>query len=121
MKIFFLILSCLCYMNMNFAMQLQELESLNIQLIIASFLGNVEQVGILLKHGADPNNTSGQLGNTPLHTAVSRGDELIVKILLYFGANQKIPNQHGLTPIDYAIRRPSIADLLRRYASQRLR
>ncbi len=40
--------------------------------------------------------------NTPLHFAAAFGREKIARILIEAGADLRIKNDHGMTPIDYA-------------------
>ncbi|XP_014234080.1 ankyrin-1 [Trichogramma pretiosum] len=41
------------------------------------------------------------LGNTPLHYAVERGDKDSMKFLLSNGANANVANKYGFTPLHY--------------------
>jgi cytohesin len=76
---------------------------------------NIDIVGLLLDPSAlkdKPDdqgrtaidvNIANDQGNTPLHTAVSGGDEVLVKLLLDKGARKDISNLKGKTPMDFAI------------------
>ncbi|KAI0483538.1 ankyrin repeat-containing domain protein [Xylaria cf. heliscus] len=59
-------------------------------------------IGMLLKHDADSNQTD-NLGNTPLHTAASKGDLPAVQLLLdpdsYYKTSVDMPGRHGQTPV----------------------
>ncbi len=56
---------------------------------IASRLGNVDNVVLLLQHGADPNATTKDL-YTPLHIAAKEGHEEVAAALLDHGANHQL-------------------------------
>ncbi|MEO5931570.1 MAG: ankyrin repeat domain-containing protein [Candidatus Kapaibacterium sp.] len=59
----------------------------------------------LLEHGADPNVTSYQIAETPLHRAVRNGRRrATVEMLLDHGADPNLPNARGLTPFALAVR-----------------
>lgn len=69
---------------------------------------DLERVIVLLKFGADPNLVDtglfeGTSDNVPLHRAIYHGDSMntvaIINALLQAGANPKIANDHGLTPL----------------------
>ena len=81
---------------------------------LATRLGNVSIVNLLLQHKAD---TSLQdcHGLTPLHVAVSKNDVNIVDLLLMQGANVHIQNRKGKTAVDMAKtkKHDSILQLLR--------
>ena len=59
-------------------------------------------VGILLRHGADPN-VRNNWGFTPLHKAVSRGNLEIVQLLVDAGGNPTLKNIRGETPLHFAL------------------
>lgn len=63
--------------------------------------GASEDVEILIAAGADVN-AVGDLGNSPLHHAASRGLDLIAKRLLEHGANPTLKNEFGQTAADLA-------------------
>jgi ankyrin repeat protein len=65
-------------------------------------------------------NYQGPFGNTLLHGAVVSGDAREVKRLLAAGADPKIRNRDGRTPLQVALtlRRPKIYALLKRAASR---
>jgi ankyrin repeat protein len=58
---------------------------------------------ILLDHGAQVDAQDDD-GNTPLSNAVfnSRGKGDLIKLLLSCGANKKLKNKHGVSPLDLA-------------------
>ncbi|MDB5035116.1 MAG: Ankyrin repeat-containing protein [Chlorobi bacterium] len=59
----------------------------------------------LLEHGADPNVTSYEIAETPLHLAVRNGRRrATVAMLLDHGADSDLPNARGLTPFALAMR-----------------
>lgn len=61
----------------------------------------VEDVEILLRHGADVN-AKDDVGHTPLHTAVFRREVGIVRLLLAAGADPAIVSQFEETPLTVA-------------------
>lgn len=71
-----------------------------IRIVTPTEQGAVEAVKLLLDHGMDPDafNTT---GNTALHAAVTRGDE-VVKLLVSRGASMHLKNKANLTPLDLA-------------------
>jgi ankyrin repeat protein len=96
-----------------------------IRIVVPTEQGAVEAVTLLLDRGMDPDafNTA---GNTALHSAVARGDE-VVKLLVSRGASMHLKNRGGFTPLDLAsgaggrggrggIVRESTAALLRQLA-----
>ena len=64
--------------------------------------GHERIVGMLLKHGADPN-VREQGGYTPLHAAAQNGDPAMIRTLLYGGADLTITSNDGKLPIDLAL------------------
>ena len=56
---------------------------------IASRLGNVDNVVLLLQHGASPDATTKDL-YTPLHIAAKEGHEEVAAVLLEHGASQNL-------------------------------
>jgi len=56
---------------------------------IASRLGNIDNVVLLLQHGASPDSATHDL-YTALHIAAKEGHEEVVRILLEHGANQTL-------------------------------
>lgn len=63
--------------------------------------GTITRYLLKSKLGLDPN-IQGDNGETPLHDAVSRHSEAVVRILLEHGARTDIPNSHGQTPLRLA-------------------
>jgi ankyrin repeat protein len=57
---------------------------------------------MLLEHKADPNIRE-QGGYTPLHAAAQNGDEEMIRILIYGGADLTIKSDDGKTPLDLAM------------------
>ena len=73
-------------------------------LSIASKLGNLAIVNLLLENGAKINIKDSEYGETPLHKAVWNGNVEIVGKLLANGANGNIKdNQEGWTPLHVAV------------------
>ncbi len=66
-----------------------------------NFTVSLQMAAVLLKHGADVN-ASQTGGWTPLHEAASRGDIDMVKLLLQYGAQKRVHNEDGITPLDMA-------------------
>lgn len=62
---------------------------------------DLRDVELLISLGAD-GNAIGDLGNTPLHYAASRGLEDFIRTLLKAKANLTIKNEFGQTPYDLA-------------------
>jgi ankyrin repeat protein len=56
---------------------------------------------VLIEAGADPS-VPGTNGRTPLHEAVSRGDEAMVRLLLDAGADPGREDRWGGTPAEVA-------------------
>jgi ankyrin repeat protein len=71
-----------------------------IRIVTPTELGAVEAVKLLLDRGMDPDafNTT---GNTALHAAINRGDD-VVRLLVSRGASMHVKNRAGLTPLDIA-------------------
>ena len=59
---------------------------------IASRLGNVDNVLLLLQHGASPDALTKDL-STPLHIAAKEGHDEVVAVLLEHGANNRLCNK----------------------------
>ena len=68
---------------------------------IASRNGELEDIEILVAHGADVN-ASGDLGNSPLHQAAMAGQASAVKKLLELGANTTLENEFSQTALTVA-------------------
>ena len=68
-------------------------------LMIAIKKGHLNSAMSLLSAGADPNICHRETGNTALHLAAEAGKHLLVKLLLVFGADLKIKNKAGKTPL----------------------
>jgi ankyrin repeat protein len=62
---------------------------------------DVELVSKLCDLGADLNIRNFN-GNTPLHTAVYRHNELLIRKLVEHGADRSVQNLSGYTPLDLA-------------------
>jgi uncharacterized protein len=73
----------------------------SIPLHIASRTGAVDDIDVLVLHGADIN-APGDLANTPLHEAVMAGKHESAKRLIELGAAISLQNEFGQTPLDVA-------------------
>jgi ankyrin repeat protein len=62
---------------------------------IAARLGNVDNILLLLQHGASPDSATHDL-YTALHIAAKEGHEEVVRVLLDNGANQTVMTKVGL-------------------------
>ncbi len=67
-------------------------------LIAAVRSGRANEVGLLIRRGADPNVRDKQ-GMTPLHYAAYRGDAACAKALLKGGADPNAKDSIGMTPL----------------------
>ncbi len=81
---------------------------------LVSRRGIVEDLLVLLDSGGDVN-VLGDLGNTPLHSAVLTNQAEIAKLLLKHGAKPNIKNELGETPYDIAadLQNKAVMKLLR--------
>jgi len=68
---------------------------------IAARKGELEDVEVLVAHGADINRR-GDLGYTPLHQACLTGQLAVAKRLLELGANPTLTNELTETPLRVA-------------------
>jgi ankyrin repeat protein len=71
-------------------------------LFLAVIMGDQAASKALLSVSNIDVNISNNQGSTPLHSAVSRDDEVLVKLLLTKGARKNISNLQGKTPMDFA-------------------
>lgn len=67
-------------------------------LMLASFMGSIETISLLLKNGANPNVT-GLRGLSPLHEASSKGHLTVVKNLIAAGSTVDAVSDDGVTPL----------------------
>ena len=68
-------------------------------LMIAIKNGYLNCAVSLAAAGADPNICHHETGNTALHLAAEAGNEILVKLLLVFGADLNLENKAGKTPL----------------------
>ncbi len=66
-----------------------------------------EVLEILIRHGANPNNSNNHLW-TPLHEAINQGSYKTVEFLLQHGANPNVKNNPGWTPLMHAARKGNL-------------
>lgn len=69
---------------------------------VAAVRGSIEEIEVLLQHGANIN-AKGEYDFTPLHHAVEHGHSEAVKFLLEKGADINIKNVDEMTPLDIAL------------------
>ena len=72
-----------------------------IRIVIPTAEGAVEALTLLLDRGVDVD-AFNNAGNTALHAAVARGDD-VVKFLASRGASLNLKNKAGFTPLDIAL------------------
>jgi CHAT domain-containing protein/ankyrin repeat protein len=82
--------------------QATETSKLNQQIFFAARDGDTLSVADLLARGASPNLRELDLGMTPLHLAVHRGDAEMVKLLLTHGAAPSIRDYASVSPLQAA-------------------
>ena len=99
---------------------------------IAAANGNIEVAKQAIADGADVNGglEAGDLGGTPLHTAVDKGHKEIVELLIAEGADVNANKRSGKTPLDSAedlegwytpgdkVALKEVADLLRKHGDK---
>ncbi|KIO01817.1 hypothetical protein M404DRAFT_1002774 [Pisolithus tinctorius Marx 270] len=68
----------------------------------AAYQGDALSVDLLLKHGANPN-LKDDVGLSPLHWAVVRGNRAILRRLVEIGADIHAKDAEGRTPRDMAV------------------
>lgn len=66
------------------------------------YMHNIENVAILIKHGADINYQRNLDGYTSLHWAARKGDVAIAKLLVQHGARTDISNEENKLAADLA-------------------
>ena len=82
-------------------------------LYLASRNGYIDICNYLLQKGAKLNETQ-NTGSTPLHGASYYGNELVVQLLLQYGANTKIKNNFSNFAMDES-KIPSISNNIKKY------
>ena len=70
----------------------------------AVWRGSVEEVALLLEHGAYLNEPDAGTGATPVNEAAFRGNVQVLQFLLQFNPDFETPDKRGFTPLDNAIR-----------------
>lgn len=76
---------------------------------LAAHAAEIEGMQWVLEHGANPNVTSGDAGEVPLHRAAARGHIAMVDLLLTHGADPNIARIDGRTNYAFAVRSGSVA------------
>lgn len=71
---------------------------------IAAYYGYVEEMALLLKHGADVNRKITD-SYTPLHYACFFANHGAARLLVAAGADPLFPDHEGSTPISLAVRK----------------
>ena len=79
--------------------------------------GNIEAIKQHLADGADVN-AKNKIGYTPLHWTAQNGHKEAVELLIAEGADVNAKTNDGRTPLDLVIRRPELADLLRKHGGK---
>ena len=78
---------------------------------VAAVIERCDYVQALLEAGADAN-SRGDMGKTPLHIAVRKGNVEMVKLLLSYEASPHIVSEFCQTALDEAAENPAIKTLL---------
>ncbi|MCX5925246.1 MAG: ankyrin repeat domain-containing protein [Candidatus Dependentiae bacterium] len=89
----------------------QQIEQANVALFEAIYDHYIEGVNKALRSGADVNHGNAR-GNTPLWSAISRGNAEIVRILIEARADVNLADQYRWTPLRWAIDRDN-AEIVR--------
>lgn len=71
---------------------------------LASHATDAQGMRWVLEHGADPNVTSGEANELPLHQAAARGHVEMVEMLLAHGADPNLARKDGRTSYAFAVR-----------------
>jgi hypothetical protein len=77
---------------------------------------SLEAVKLLIKAGANVNSQTWYEKFTPLMIAASKGKEDMVNELLKHGADPKLKSTAGKTALQYAMKKPEIAELNKSYS-----
>ncbi|XP_019646871.1 PREDICTED: serine/threonine-protein phosphatase 6 regulatory ankyrin repeat subunit A-like [Branchiostoma belcheri] len=75
------------------------IEGRNTALLIASFLGHVDVVKLLLRKGASLTKRDAVASSAPLHGAAREGHTEVVDLLVHHGATLDIRDGHQTTPL----------------------
>ncbi|KAJ3239292.1 hypothetical protein HDU81_006182 [Chytriomyces hyalinus] len=75
---------------------------------------------VLVKAGADIN-MQNRFGCTPMHEAVQRRDQLVVRTMMELGADCRIEEYEGLTPLEMAKHWPTMSKVLGDHEAKRQR
>jgi len=76
---------------------------------LATHATHAEGMQWVLEHGANPNVTSGDAGEVPLHRAAARGHTAMVALLLAHGADPNFARIDGRTSYAFAVRSGNVA------------
>ena len=87
---------------------------------IAARKGELDDIAVLVRHGADVN-LRGDLGHTPLHYAAMSAQAAAVERLLDLGADTSLKNEFSETPLQVAEvgGHMEIANILRAHRPQK--
>ncbi len=86
---------------------MQNLYSLDDQLVDAAFVADVDEVRFLLAQGGNPD-ARDEEGHTPLMLAAAEGNRELVRILLESGADPNLRDPDGWSALDVAVARKMI-------------
>lgn len=64
---------------------------------------DIDAINKILNDNPQCLNATDDLGRTPLHQALLLGKHKVVSLLLSYGANVKVPDKHGYTPLHEAV------------------
>jgi ankyrin repeat protein len=82
--------------------------------------GHKKIIELLIAEGADVNAKVDSVvdGSTPLHQAALGGHKKVAELLITKGADVNAKDDEGSTPLNFAIKKPKIADLLRKHGGK---
>lgn len=86
---------------------MQNLYSLDDQLVDAAFVADLDEVRLLLAQGGNPDARDDEQ-RTPLMLAAAEGNRELVRVLLEAGADPNLRDQDGWSALDVAVARKMI-------------